>query len=140
LAIYAQYKSGWCWYDLGEFPRALDTFVAVLERTRRGEGGKLGLAREARKDAVRAYAQFGAPERAWPLFRKIGGAEAPAMLDALAALYGNEGRFADAIKLWRQLIALEPEAPSLCARQIEIVKATLGLTGSRAESPTVREL
>jgi tetratricopeptide (TPR) repeat protein len=140
LALYAQYKSGWCFYNLGEFPRALDTFVVVLGRAQRGEGRKMGLAREARKDAVRAYAQFGAADRAWPLFKKIGGAEAPAMLDTLAGLYGNEGRFADAIQLWRQLIALEPEAPTLCARQTEIVKATLGLTGSRAESSTVREL
>src|SRR5207248_3079073 len=65
---------------------------------------------------------------------------APAMLEALAELYGGEGRFADAIKLWRQRIALEPDAPELCARQTEIVKATLGLTGSRAEPGTVREL
>jgi tetratricopeptide (TPR) repeat protein len=139
LALYAQYKSGWCWYNLGDFARALDTFVAVLGRSRRSSG-KIALEREARKDAVRAFAQIGAPERAWPLFRRVGGEAAPAMLESLAELYGAEGRFADAIKIWRQLIALEPEAPSLCARQGEVVKATLGLTGSRAESSTVREL
>jgi len=136
LAGYALYKKGWCHYNLGEFKQALGTFVAVIQRS----SGRLALEREARKDAVRAYAQVGTPERAWPFFQKIGQNAAPAMLEQLAELYNSQGKFSDAVKLYRQLMAIAPASPRLCVWQSEVLRNTLSASGARAQAATAREV
>jgi tetratricopeptide (TPR) repeat protein len=142
LGEYARYKLGWVDYNLGDFKSALEAFVAVLDHAQKGERGaaRLQLGREAQKDTVRAYARIGATDRAWPFFQRVGGAAAPAMLEQLAELDAGDGRFVDAVRLYRQLMALAPASPRLCAWQAEVVRATLGASGSRAEAETVREL
>jgi tetratricopeptide (TPR) repeat protein len=138
LAGYALYKKGWCHYNLGEFKQALGIFVAVIQRS--STGGRLALEREARKDAVRAYAQIGTPERAWPFFQKIGKDAAPKMLEQLAELYDSQGKSWDAVKLYRQLMALAPDSPRLCTWQSEVLRNTLSASGARAQAETAREV
>jgi TolA-binding protein len=139
LAEYARYKIGWCRFNLADFKGALDAFVTVIDHARHGQSaGRLALEREARKDVVRAFAQVGAADRAWPFFQRLGGGER--MLEQLAELYDTEGRFLDAIRLYRQLMALQPSSPRLCAWQLAVAKSTLAHAGSRAEPETVREL
>jgi tetratricopeptide (TPR) repeat protein len=137
LAEYARYKTGWCYYNLARFKDALEAFVAVIDHTR-GKKDALALAREAKKDLVRAYAQIGTPERAWPFFQRVGGD--PAMLEQLADLFSQQGKFPEAIRTYRQLMALSPSSPKLCAWQTEVVKNTMAQAGSRAEPETVREM
>jgi tetratricopeptide (TPR) repeat protein len=136
---YALYKKGWCFYNLADFKQALATFLKVAELAG-AKSDALGLAREARKDIVRAYAQVGSPDKAWALFQRAGGPHAPQMLEQLAELYLGEGKFADSVRLYRQLVQLFPQDARLCAWQGEVVKATLGSTGARAEPATVKEL
>ena len=107
---FAKYKEGWVYFNLGDFKQALATFVAVIELAERGKSKeKLALGKEAKKDSVRAYARVGTPDKAWPFFQRIGGTYAMTMLEQLGELYNSQGQFADAIKVYRQLMSIAPE-------------------------------
>ncbi|MGH9362511.1 MAG: tetratricopeptide repeat protein, partial [Thermoanaerobaculia bacterium] len=138
---FAIYKTGWCWINLQDFEKALNQFVRVIKLTQAGKGAeKLGitaLQKEAKRDAVRAYSEIGSPEQAWPFFQKIGGDFAPKMLELLAESYYGKGKFLDSIKVYRQLMSLNPESPTLCAWQNEVVKATLA---ARSKADQVKEV
>ncbi|MSP62027.1 MAG: tetratricopeptide repeat protein [Myxococcales bacterium] len=144
VSAYARYKTGWCLINLGEHAKALAAFVEVIEEARHEEGGagagRLALQREARRDAVRAWAQVGGPAGAWTLFQRIGGEQAPAMLEQLGEIFNSQGKFREAIAVYHQLMALTPGSPRLCAWQIEVVKNTLSATGSKGDPVTVEEL
>jgi tetratricopeptide (TPR) repeat protein len=140
LAEYARYKTGWCYFNLGDFKQALEVFVTVIDHTRTRGDSKLALLREAKKDLVRTYAHIGASDRAWPFFQRTGGESAAAMLEQLADLYNQQGKFPDAVRCYRQLMASAPQSPRLCAWQAEVVKNTLAQAGARAEPDSVREL
>ncbi|MCA1664227.1 MAG: tetratricopeptide repeat protein, partial [Myxococcales bacterium] len=101
---------------------------------------KIALVKEAKKDSVRAYARIGTPEKAWDFFRRIGGDYAMTMMEQLGDLYNAQGQFQDSIKVYRNLMVLNPESPKLCFWQGEVMKNTLSATGSRASADNVKEL
>ncbi|MFO0574583.1 MAG: tetratricopeptide repeat protein [Polyangia bacterium] len=141
---YAMYKKGWVYYNLTDFKQAMATFIDVIEFAQKPKGPKGKpdgqLMKEARKDLVRAYSQIGTPEKAWPFFQKYGKDYAPVMLEQLAELFNAQGKFLDSIKVYRELIKLNPGTEKLCNWQTEILKNTLSMTGSRAVPETVKEL
>lgn len=144
---YAKYKTGWVYYNLGDFKQALATFVAVIEMTEQGKGSanksnRMALQKEAKKDVVRSYARLpGAnPEKAWPFFQKVGKDYAMTMMEQLGELYNSQGMFVESVKVYRNLMTIAPESPKLCRWQTEVMRNTLSITGSRAAPETVKEL
>ncbi|HEX4461074.1 MAG TPA: tetratricopeptide repeat protein, partial [Polyangia bacterium] len=135
IFIYAKYYEGWVYFNLGDFKQALATFVNVIEisdkpGTPGAKAGKSALSKEAKKDSVRAYARIGTPDKAWDFFRRIGGNYAMTMLEQLGDLYNSQGQFTDSIKVYRNLMTLEPSSPKICTWQNEVMKNTLAYTGS----------
>ena len=121
--------------------RALATFVAVIELSEHSKGKeKLALGKEAKKDAVRAYGRVGTPDKAWPFFQRIGGTYAMTMLEMLGELYNSQGQFADAIKIYRQLMTIAPNDVKVCTWQNETLKNVLSMTGAKASPEAVKEL
>jgi tetratricopeptide (TPR) repeat protein len=142
---YAKYYEGWVYFNLGDFKQALATFVSVIELSDKPgtpgtKAGKMALSKEAKKDSVRSYARVGTPEKAWEFFKRIGGNYAMTMLEQLGELYNAQGQFGDSIKVYRNLMVLEPTSPKVCTWQTEVMKNTLSMTGSRAAPDTVKEL
>jgi tetratricopeptide (TPR) repeat protein len=149
---YALYKKGWVYYNLTQYKDAMAQFIDVVafaqapKKGARDKKGDAQLLKEARKDLVRVFAQIGAPDKAWPFFLKYGKDYAPTMMELLAELYGSQGKFAESIESYRQLVALSlkgkafSENGKLCAWQTEILRNTLAMTGSRAVPETVKEL
>lgn len=136
---YALYKQGWCWLNLKDPRRALEKFVQVI----RGGGsraGRITLVREAKKDAVRAYSHVGEPARAWDFFRRVGGDDADRMMQRLATLLYDQGKFLESIQVHRKLIALRPKSERLCDWQQAIVSATLSGKDKRQQLVEVRRL
>jgi tetratricopeptide (TPR) repeat protein len=134
---FALYKTAWCYYNLVEYRRALEVFHDVIKYAQQlGGRDKLAgsLEREAKRDSVLAYSHIGTAEKAWPFFQRVGGTYAPKMLERLGEIYTEQGKFADAVKIYRQLIALDPNDDRVCLWQGEIVKATL--PGSKREQVT----
>ncbi len=147
---YAQYKEGWCYFNLQDYAKALRTFVDVIKTTKvaKGDANKIALIKEARKDAVRAYSQIdtASVEKAWPFFENIcqgdkePGKCAMTLEEILGEQYNGQGKFENSIKVYRQLIKLAPTSPKLCTWQQEILRNTLSKTGSRATPDSVQEL
>ena len=107
---YAVYKKGWCYVNMGDFKTALETFVGVVRMATEGKVGinqaqKAALIKEAKKDIVKAYAHVGGPDKAWEFFQRTGGDYAPKMMEALAELYWEQGKFTDSSRVYKKIIA-----------------------------------
>jgi tetratricopeptide (TPR) repeat protein len=134
---YALYKKAWTQSNLGDHKGALGTFVELLAACQAGKIGQAQrgpLEKEARRDLVKVYARTeGAdPDRALEFFRRLGGDEAPRMLQSLAESYWEEGMAKSSSRIYRQVMALLPQSPWLCAWQDKVLRNTLS-AGSEAE-------
>ncbi len=124
---YATYKQGWCYYNLARHDRAAEKFKEVVLYSQvngsiLGER-RIGLAKEARKDYVLAYAQYGSGANAPAEFKAIAdGAEHRGMLERLADIYYGDGKDRDAIITFKTLMDMTPEATRNPIFQGKIVK------------------
>lgn len=140
---YAVYKQGWCWLNLKDPRRALELFVQVIRNAHKWAGpkkGKIVLIKEARKDSVRAYAMVGTPEKAWPFFKRIGGDTAMSMLERLANMYFGQGKYGPSIRIFKQLISLQPKSKKICTWQYAILQSTLPGKDRRGHVQEARRL
>jgi len=140
---YAVYKQGWCWLNLKDPRKALEMFVKVIKQSGQWAGAKKSkiiLVKEAKKDTVRAYAHVGSPEKAWNFFQRIGGDYAMKMLEMLANLYYDQGKFVPSTSTYRKLIELNPKSKELCTWQYNIVKCTLSAKDKKEQVQEARAL
>ncbi len=143
---YALYKRAWCDINLGDHKGALSTFVQVIQLARTGQAGgdrlaNRALERAAQGDAVKAYARSGAPsDRAWEFCARVGGEQAPRMLEALAELYWEQGMFVDSTKVYHRMMALHPDSPRLCEWQTKVVRNTQSSGDKREQVQEIRRL
>jgi len=129
---YAAYKKGWCHVNLGDYRTALETFVGVVRLT---QSGKLSvdrrqlelLAKEAKKDVVKAYAQVSGADRARLFFAKVGGEYAPKMMELLAERYWEDGKAQESTRIYKQIIADNMASPRVCEWQSKVLRNTLSL-------------
>src|SRR4029079_1990646 len=103
---YAVYKKGWCYINMTQYKDALETFVGVVRMTQEGKVNVPKkqlevLAKEAKKDIVKAYSHVGGPDKAWEFFQKTGGDFAPKMMESLAELYWEEGKFVESTRVYK---------------------------------------
>jgi tetratricopeptide (TPR) repeat protein len=142
---YAVYKKGWCYINIGDFKTALETFVGVVRMT---QDGKLNvpkkqldvLAKEAKKDIVKAYSHVGGPDKAWEFFQKTGGDFAPKMMESLAELYWEEGKFPESTRVYKKVIAQNMDSPRICEWQNKIVRNTLSSGNKRDQVQEIERL
>ena len=125
---YAKYKTAWVYYNLGDPTKALGQLIDTVEEMKDKPKTKT-LVRAARKDIVRVYAEIGQQEKAYPLFKKVGGDQAFDMLAQLGELYLNSGKFVDTIKTYHELMKLDSKNKDLCNWQYTVFKAQLALPG-----------
>ena len=132
---YAVYKKGWCHVNLGDYKTALETFVGVVRLTQTGRlaGDPLLrrqlelLAKEAKKDVVKAYAQVGSADKARLFFGKVGGDYAPKMMELLAERYWEDGKALESTRVYKQIIADNMESARLCEWQSKVLRNSLSL-------------
>jgi tetratricopeptide (TPR) repeat protein len=87
---YAQYRLGWCQYNLNDGKSALESFVKTIEwATRHGDAN---LKRQAQMDLVQAYAIGGDPAKAKAFFTRMTPKRVAQLLDSLARLYDLQGQ------------------------------------------------
>ena len=124
---FAIYKQAWCHYNMGEYEEAFKKFVEVIqyamEAEKEGTTGKIGLKAEAQKDIVLAYSQIGKEAKAIPFFKGIAPEIYLVLSARLARLYLDQGEYEKAITMYRNIIAEEPESPTVLTYQRNIVEA-----------------
>ncbi len=124
---FASYKLAWCYYNVGEYGKAIETMKGVVAFSMTAaEGGddkkRLTLQDEALKDLVRFFADAGEMDEAYSYFNKLGKKELiRAMLKRLASTYFEQGKFEMAIQTYRRLIAEEPQGKDAPEYQNEII-------------------
>lgn len=124
---YATYKQGWCYYNLSRHDKAADKFKEVVLYSQVNSAilgeKRIGLAKEARKDYVLAYAQYGSADNAPSEFAQIAeGAEHRMMLERLADIYYGDGKDREAIKTYQTLMRMTPESTKNPLFQGKVVK------------------
>ncbi|RME27547.1 MAG: hypothetical protein D6798_04285 [Deltaproteobacteria bacterium] len=124
---FAMYKLAWCYYNVGEYGKAIDTMKAVVAYSlanQEGDKSKLTLQEEALKDLVRFFADAGDLQEAIDYFNKLGKQDLiEAMLKRLANTYFENGEFEQAITTYRRLIAENPNSKKAPEYQNEIILA-----------------
>ncbi len=121
---FAMYKKAWCFYNLGNFQESLASFVKVLRYSKQmpARAAKDQLVRETKKDLVVAYSRFADTDKAWVFFQRVGEEMAPKMLEILAGLYNEQGKFVDSIKTYRKLMSLFQNSPKFCSWQYKVAE------------------
>lgn len=138
---YARYKEAWCHYNLDRKDKALDTFINVMNISKKSKAGNArSLVKQTRKDIVLTYSHVGAPDRAIPFFRKVAKDRDDwlPMGERLAVLYSDKGKPSESTNLYRQLIGLNKTSVKTIDYQYEIVRNTTTQNSYGPES--VREL
>jgi TolA-binding protein len=123
---FAMYKLGWCYYNVGDYGKGIDTMKAVVSysMSQEGSGSALQLQNEALKDLVRFFADAGEIDEAYEYFIKLGKKDLiQKMLLRLANLYFEQGKFDESIDTYRRLILENPQSPSAPEYQHEIIQA-----------------
>lgn len=125
---FANYKLAWCYYNVGEYGKSIDTMKAVVALSQQqiasGDKGKIQLQDEALKDLVRFFADAGELDEAYEYFNGLGKKELIRdMLKRLAGMYFEQGKFEQCVQTYRRLISENPTASENPKYQEEIVKS-----------------
>jgi tetratricopeptide (TPR) repeat protein len=121
---YALYKTGWCYFNIHEFERALEQFVAVVkhcDKQKSKTGQEPKLRREALNDAVLTYSHAGKANAAPAFFKRLAPGEARSLLEKLARMYYGHAKLQDAVFLYQHLLKQEQCSPQELVYQKKIV-------------------
>jgi tetratricopeptide (TPR) repeat protein len=132
-APYARFKLGWCWFNQGDHVKALQSFVRAAESAQRQDSeSALALRTEALKDMVRAYAFIGRPDKAAPFFERVAPERVDELLEQLATILFDDGKYVESIAVHRELMARVECSTVLATSQLAIFEGRL-LLGERDE-------
>ena len=127
---FAMYKLAWCYYNVGEYGKSIDTMKAVVAYSQAVAAGEqqstsnIQLQDEALKDLVRFFADAGEMDEAYAYFNKLGKKDLiRSMLKRLATTYFEQGKFEQCIQTYRRLISEAPQAAEAPEYQHEIIQA-----------------
>jgi len=104
LYAFAVYKLAWCDYNAGAYSRAIARFqevIAYAEGETRGD--RVQLKAEALRDIVLAYARIDAVETAVAYLADKGGEGSIDAIERLGSTYFDDGKFDQAIRVYRTL-------------------------------------
>jgi tetratricopeptide (TPR) repeat protein len=154
---YALYKQGWCYFNLGEYEKAMDMYKTVIlygkfagkeevegDGTKGGKGNRAGLIKEARADFVRSYARLlnGTPQDGRERFTKLidGPDDLRNMMKGLAGLYYDDGKDKEAALAFDMLIKDRPTSPEAPGFQGKIIDCVMRAGNKRMTVQQVRRL
>jgi tetratricopeptide (TPR) repeat protein len=129
---FANYKLAWCYYNVSEYGKAIETMKGVVAFSMTGAEGqseaeakkRVNLQEEALKDLVRFFADAGELDEAYDYLVKLGRKDLiRTMLKRLASTYFEQGKFEECIQTYRRLIADNPQSPEAPEYQNEVIGA-----------------
>ncbi|MEQ1564959.1 MAG: tetratricopeptide repeat protein [Myxococcota bacterium] len=123
---YSMYKLGWCYYNVGEYDKGIETMKAVVDKSLASDQSQsnLQLQDEALKDLVRFYADADQMNEAIEYFTKLGRTDLiRTTLKRLAGTFFEQGKFDRSIEMYRRLILDDTTAKDNPEYQTEIISA-----------------
>ena len=141
---YALYKSAWAHYNTENFRDSLQAFVRTVEfATANPEAtDAANLARQARRELVMPYAMVGSPNRALEFFRRYAQTDeqAASMLESLAELYFDTGKWPETIGVYHELMSSNPSSEKLCYWQARVTNAVISSQGKDDQVTELRRM
>ena len=126
IYAFATYKLAWCDYNAGDYAGAIAKFhdvIAYADADGALARDRVQLRREALKDLVLSYARQGNIEEARSYLLAKGGDDGISLVERLATVFFDEGKFDRAIDVYRALEAQAPSHPRAPSWQQRIVLA-----------------
>ncbi len=124
---FAMYKLGWCYYNVGDYEKAIETMKTVVSYSMAQgaeDKAQLQLQDEALKDLVRFFADADQMNEAIEYFTTLGRSDLiRTVLKRLAATFFEQGKFERAVEMYRRLILDKPTGTDNPEYQVEIIKA-----------------
>ncbi|MFT6816990.1 MAG: tetratricopeptide (TPR) repeat protein [Myxococcota bacterium] len=135
---FALYKLAWSYFNVGEYGEAITSMKEVVsysQTQRESAGGApLQLEEESLRDLVRFFADAGEIDEALAYFEGLGRRDLyQKMLKRLAAIYFEQGKWEDAVSVYRRLISESPNSADNPGYQNEIVQAYHKMGNADAE-------
>ncbi len=126
---FALFKSGWSYYNLGQYRQALESWKKTVTYSRINPSkSNLALKEETLRDMVYAFAELGDVEQAISYFNANGGQEfVGQFLKLLANTYSDQGKYAKSIDAYRRLQKAAPFSPESPDAQVEIISLSYEL-------------
>ena len=127
----ALYKLAWCYYNVGEYGLALDTLKRVITWTDdvlegQDDRGAIDLREDAYRDLVRFCADGGDLDECVHFIKARGRDDLVRdTMVRLGAMYLEQGKDEEALRLYKRLIASEPQHLDAAGYQDEIVKISV---------------
>lgn len=118
---WALHRLAWSRYRLGDDAGAIDTMKRVVAEAPGDGPGVVDLRDEALKDLVRFYADAGELDDPLGGCRLGQRSAVRDMLVRIADVYAEQGKFEQAIQVWRRVVAEDPSAPEVPTFQARIV-------------------
>jgi len=122
---YSMYKLAWCYYNVGEYDKSIETMKAVIDKSlASGDTSKtnLDLQDEALKDLVRFFADADQMNEAIEYFTKLGRSDLiRTTLKRLASMFFEQGKFDRSVEMYRRLILDQPNSKDNPEFQGEII-------------------
>jgi tetratricopeptide (TPR) repeat protein len=139
---FALYKLAWCYYNVGEYGKGIDTMKTVVahamstsESNDPNKKSKIQLQDEALKDLVRFFADAGEMDEAYAYFNKLGKKDLiRSMLKRLATTYFEQGKFEQCVQTYRRLIAEDPQSKDAPDYQNDRLLKTYGKNSAWARA------
>jgi tetratricopeptide (TPR) repeat protein len=134
---FALYKQAWCHYNLGDYKSAMKKFIEAIRFSEgSGDKNKLDVYTESKREIILAYSHVAPAAKAREFFTQVvlrdGEAYWTWVEPQLAELYFEQGKFREAIDMYRGLIAKVPGSPKAVGYQLKVVRAELAV-GNRAD-------
>jgi len=117
------YKLGWCAYNLGSYPEAIQIWekAVIYSETIDPEKGDR-IRAEVLKDMPYAYAEIDKTEEAVSFYKRHQGEKyLPILYKTLANIFFSQGKIDLAIAAWKKSIQLSPASEEAAAAQLEII-------------------
>lgn len=125
---YALYKLAWCDYNIGAFDKARKKLEEVVDFADNHGKGMVDLRNEALSDLVVVFVRLDRPDEAITYFkRKAQGTRQHRLIAKMANELGDAGHHDNAIRVFRYLLADNPDSPDAPDWQKSVVRAYDGL-------------
>src|SRR5206468_8451289 len=82
----------------------------------------------------------GGPDNAWAFLQRTGGDFAPKMMEGLAELDWEQGKFPASTRVYRKVISMNMDSPRICEWQNKIVRNTLSAGNKRDQVQEIERL
>ena len=134
---YALYQEAWCFFNTEDYPEALQRLIDSVNASVGDSAGQIQMRRRALRDLAIFFVEVGTASDAFAFFEAIAPDQSLELVSLVASIFSEDGNYAAANSLFRELMSRNPDSFQIVGYQEEIVRNTLP---SEDQEEIVREV